>query len=203
MYTPCFLLVLVSCTGLAALPGDGPGYGRGQRCVGVPPPQIRGLHLGMTLDELRQAFVGGAADPQARADFARAADPYGVSGFTLYPGRYPNKDRFANISELRVRLVDHRVASLDAIYSNVEWENVDQFISKLSESLGLPAAEAWAPAAGQDGQMKFLECEGFRVRAFAPAGCCSSLMILDTAAERLVEERKREEKEKARREFKP
>lgn len=115
-------------------------------------PDVRDVRLGMSMDEFRQRFRISDNPAPPSGDEIPAPDSYGA---TVVPtqattvrdgmGVYDLKRGTAHVG--RLLFVDGRVAHFRVIYDDhvdsVNWESVDQFAGKMSESLGLP--NSWVP----------------------------------------------------------
>ncbi len=97
-------------------------------------------------------------------------------------------------------MLDERVTSFHIGYRGPEWNSVDQFVAKLSETLRLPNA-SWEPPAGSQQSLK---CDGFVVDAHvATEGFQNWVRVQDTSVNRVVSDRRQQAKDKERQAFKP
>jgi hypothetical protein len=160
-------------------------------------PQINGLKLGMTVDEVLAIFPGSSEDKNIVADRARAAGKLGAGSFTIIPEKYPSKSGFAGIGHLIFRYIDGRIYNLRVGFIGPEWKSVDEFIAKFADGKNLPGATAWEAAAGMETQMKTLKCSGVEISLFAggAGGNLNYVELRDTDAERLLKERRAKAKE--------
>ncbi len=162
-------------------------------------PEIRGVHLGMSMEQLKTLFPDETnrrkiVDAVAES---KQGENYGAGRLDLPIDR--TDARWKGVNYLSIRFVDERVSSISISYVGPEWKNVDQFIAKLSEGLRLPNS-GWE-ISDRNGQ---LNCDGFRVQAFASSGSPeSSVYVVDTKAPEVVEERREAAKEKVRQAFRP
>src|SRR5580765_5130808 len=81
-------------------------------------PAVRGVKLGMTVDELVPMFPGfidngGIDGILFRAD---GYSNFGAVSFSIAPSNWGNKERYAGISDYYVRLFDRRIVGLDVFY---------------------------------------------------------------------------------------
>ena len=95
-------------------------------------PAVRGLRLGMTAAELKAVYprlVLGKADEfgQWRVELLRE-DLAQVDGAA-----------FKGVFSLRLNLIDDRLVEFALTYENMPWKDLNQFVTKTSETLGLPA----------------------------------------------------------------
>jgi hypothetical protein len=71
---------------------------------------VRGIKLGMTIDEVFAVFPGGANDDGIKLDIARA-DGYprfGMADMVFNPQNYSTRDRFTGIDSLSFIFFDGR-----------------------------------------------------------------------------------------------
>lgn len=164
-------------------------------------PEIRGIRLGMSTDQLQNLFPEDK-NRQRITDAIRVSklgEQYGVGRLDLHPEKGVDNPRLAGVNYINVVLLDERVTSFHVAYIGPEWKNIDQFITRLSEGLRLPGS-AWE-IGSTSGQMK---CDGFRVDAYATSGSTESIVrVQDTSTHQIVEARREAEKEKVRQAFRP
>ena len=98
-------------------------------------PDIKGLRLGMTPEQVLGLFPGSSADAELRDALARPPSTFGVSSFAMNPEKYGSKETFAGISRITFTLLDGHVSSFSAGYNGPEWPHVDKFVAKVSEEL--------------------------------------------------------------------
>jgi hypothetical protein len=164
---------------------------------------IRGVHLGMSADELFTLFPDTANNESNRRTIEDAKIPpkFGQAYFHVKPGGNVTKEKLAGISSIFVELFDNRIVSYSVSYegppNGPKWDNVDDWIAKLSETLKLPDTSEWVPRDGA----KVLNCEGIRIQATTNRN--GSIWVIKD--DWLPELRGREKayEEQKRREFKP
>lgn len=170
-------------------------------------PEIRGLRLDMTVEQVLALFPGSNAEKVIIDALAKAKAPnrFGSTSITITPDKYESKAKFAGLGSITFRFVDGRVSTFRVGYNNPEWKNVDEFIAKFSVGWNLPAANAWEPFVGMDEQMKTLKCNGFEMSAFAGGKNVNVnyIEMKDTAAEQKLKERAQKAAEKEQKETKP
>jgi hypothetical protein len=130
-------------------------------------PQIGGLRLGLTVDQVLALFPGSKEDAELRAAVTRPPSPFGVSNFMIKPDRYATKAKFEGIREIVVTLLDGRVTGFTANYLSANWKHVDEFVTKFTTGSNLPGVDSWEAYSGLDTQQKSLKCDGFEVTLFA------------------------------------
>ena len=77
-------------------------------------PDIKGLRLRMTADEVLALFPGSKDDAELRSRLSKPASPLGVSGFVIRPDKYESKEKFAGINQISLNLLDGRVSSFSS-----------------------------------------------------------------------------------------
>lgn len=164
-------------------------------------PAIRGLKLGMGVEEVLRQFPGSSDEPHIRNALSMADKEFGIARFAVSARPQASESRFAGINGLSFEFMDSRLSSLWVQYAGPEWRSIDEFISRLSEPLNLPGPNAWEPS--NLSIQKTLKCAGFEMRAFVGESSLSSLLLRNPAADQIVKERQSAEKEKARKAFKP
>lgn len=168
-------------------------------------PEIGGLRLGMTAEQVLAVFPGSSEDSEVRAQVSKPPSPLGVSSLIIKPEKYASKAKFAGIRELSFTLLDGHVTTFGGVYNGPQWKHVDEFIAKFSEGRTLPAADAWEAYVGMDTQLKTLKCQGLEVAIFAggDGGNLNSVRIEDTVARQTLKDRKAKAREKAKESAKP
>lgn len=162
-------------------------------------PDVRGLKLGMTPDEVLALFPGSKDDPEVHSDVTRPPSKLGVSSFVIKPAKYQSKEKFAGLNQITINLLDGRVSGFTAGHNGPEFPHVDNFIAKFIEGTNLPPAEAWAPYEGLDNSLKILRCKDFEVRLFVggPGGNLNYVELHDSIAEKKRIERRDKAKAQA------
>lgn len=102
-------------------------------------PAVRGLRLGMTLDEFKAMFPASRIpDPDRFGVVSMGDDDNG--GSVLSSDNYKNKADFQDAEIRKLKFVDGRLADFAVVYSDykTKWEDPGQFLLKASETLKLP-----------------------------------------------------------------
>jgi hypothetical protein len=201
LLSACLLLIAISTNGQTNNPALQPCSLQLSRA-----PAIRGVKLGMTVDELLSLFPG-SSDSLGIKDRLAAAEGYsnfGAASFPITPSNWASKERFAGVSYYDFRVFDRRVVRFDVYYegfpTGARWQDTDDLIQRFSDSLHLPGPKDWVKDEGSS--RKRLKCDGFEISASADNDRGSIAFItrswLQTQRERLAafEDQKR-------REFKP
>lgn len=162
-------------------------------------PEIKGLRLGMTPEQVLALFPGSNEDAELRARLSQPPSPFGVSSFVVKPEKYESKDQFAGVSQITFTLLDGRVSSFSVGYNGPEFAHVDKFVAKVVEGTNLPPADQWEAYVGMDTQLKMLKCQDFEIRVFAggPGGNLNYVLMSDLAAARTLKDRKDKARAKA------
>jgi len=162
-------------------------------------PDIKGLRLGMTPEEVLALFPGSKDDAEVRASLSRPPSQFGVSGFLVRPAKYETKDKFEGINQITFSLLDGRVSNFTIGYNGPEYSHVDKFVAKFSEGSNLPPPDAWEAYVGMDTQLKTLTCKEFEIRIFAggKGGNLNYAEIRDLVAEKKLKDRRTKAREKA------
>ena len=200
---PLFVLMILAFLVNSAL-GQTQSEGRaGERCslTLAQSPAIRGLKLGMDVEEVLRQFPNSTNDPTIRTAIAWADKEFGVARFSVPTRQHEPESKFAGISGVSFTFLDNRLSSLWVQYAGPEWRSVDEFISRLSEPFNLPGPNSWQPANSDNA--KTLKCAGFEIRVSAGGPGLNSVLLLNPAVDQIVRNRREEVKEKARQAFKP
>ena len=196
-FAACFALVSFSPTSSSSTANAGCSLTLGQS------PEIRGIRLGMTAEQLLTLFPEDANRLGITEAIKRskAADQYGVGRFDLRADSKTVNPRLTGISYITAEMIDERVTSFHISYTGPEWKTPDQFVAKLSEAFGLPNDASWDRG---DESRESLKCNGFVVDGYAFKGSGENwVRVQDTSVPRLVEARREAAKEKERQAFKP
>ena len=161
-------------------------------------PGIRGLKLGMSVDQVTALFPGSSKRKETKEALAKAKAASEVVHVTFEPSD-SGKDQNADVVSFSAGFHKGRVIDLSVQYLGPEWKNVDEWIAKLSETLGLPGVNNWQPGPSETPN-KVLRCSGIEIEA-AMEGGGGSITIRSTENPNDSHDRAREEKKK--RDFKP
>jgi len=152
---------------------------------------ISGLKLGLTRDEVLALFPGSKDDAELRARLAEPSSEFGVSNFVITPSKYETREKFVEISQITLTLLDGRVSSFSVGYNGPEWPHVDKFVAKFVEGTSLPSVDQWEPYVGME-NLKILKCTDFEVRVFAggAGGNLNYVLLQDVQAAKTLKERR-------------
>ena len=168
-------------------------------------PAVRGVKLGMTVDELLPLFPGSSYSEVIKGALATAEGfpRFGEASFVLSPVNWGNKEHFAGINNYFFRLFDRRVVLFEARYEQfpqgARWRGPDELIQRFSDSLHLPGPKEWATDPGTS--RKHLRCDGFDVTV--SAGDQGTITFYTRGWEGTKNEREAAFEEQKRREFNP
>src|SRR5882672_2988258 len=79
-------------------------------------PDIKGLRLGMTPEQVLALFPGSNEDAEVRASLAAPPSKFGTLSFLVRPAKYQSKDQFAGVNQITFTLLDGRVSSFSVGY---------------------------------------------------------------------------------------
>jgi len=163
-------------------------------------PALRGIRLGMNVDQALGVFPGANANEHLRD---RLSNPrFGVVTIMILPGQYGSKDKFVGVRSVDLGFLDGELNFFSFMYNGPSWDSAEQFASSVAESLKLPGIESWRQNFG--GQT--LKCEGFQISvqtATENSGNTIQIKNLDTDVDKIVHGREEAIKDASRRAFKP
>ena len=163
----------------------------------------------MTSDEALALFPEGNEKQINKNAVASAEGPpkYGVAQLSYRPSSQisSSTERFAGIEQIYVTLFDGHVVDFSVTYAGPNsygrgpaWDSIDDFITKLSESLGLPERKYWLAK----GPYRVVKCGAFEVEA-TNLNRQGSIRLRSNGYEETVRQRAAAEEERLRRLFKP
>jgi hypothetical protein len=166
-------------------------------------PAVRTVKLGMGVDQLVALFPAGAKRREVREAVERARNPAGNAPVTLVFNASADGggERFAGVDTVSATVHRGRVIAFSVFYAGTSWSTVDEWVAKVAEAYGLPAASRWAAGPGETPN-KVLACNGIEVEA-AIQGGGSSISVRNRELLKGADERVNTGEEKKRREFKP
>jgi hypothetical protein len=167
-------------------------------------PVIRGLRLGMTSDELFAIFPANEREEFDRAQRLKGAElpsNYGFAPFYFSTSNYATKDRFTGISNLTLGLLDRKVVSIRAEYSNApQFDRPGQLIEIVTKQFGLPEFKDW-PGYNEYWSNPSLSCDGFTFQVTGYSGSFT-IELTDPTYKKILEERRQTDLAKKRDGFK-
>ena len=170
-------------------------------------PAIRGLRLGMALNDLLRLFPGAEEDEYVKRVLGdRAKYPnLGITEFYLVPQSYPTRNQFGGISVIRFITVDDRVAEYSVDYGlppdGPAWPRIEEWVTRFAETYDLPPLANWTM--NQNALERLLVCNGFRISASNLNQRGNVKVATLDLPYQARDQRRRAFDEKLRREFKP
>jgi hypothetical protein len=185
--------------------------GQKASCSTGIPPVIRGLKLGMTIEDLSFRLKGiriAAPNRQGQQSFVLTFSPNPLkfregivnleNSSIISTAAYPE---FEGAAKVGLDFMDGQLYSITIYYQDsVKWRNVDEFVALASGPLGVPSS-AWLEDAQRD-NVRNLNCDKFQMRAKIE-GSQAALLLFDPSAPLIMAARKAELEEKRRGSFKP
>lgn len=161
-------------------------------------PDVKGLRLGMTTEEVLALFPGSKEDAEVSSEVSRPPGQFGVSSFLIRPEKYESKDKFAGITQITFTFLDGRVSTFHVGHNGPEYSHVDKFVAKFVEGTDLPAADQWEAYVGLDNSLKILKCTDFEIRVFVggQGGNLNYVLLKDLESEKKLKDRRAKAKAK-------
>ena len=167
-------------------------------------PAIRGLRLGMTIEELFTIFPANQREEFDRAEKLKSAElppKYGFTDFSILISNYPGKDQFTGINSFNISILDRKVVNIHAVYSKIpQYDRISQLMEGITRQFNLPEFNQW-PGYNPNAYNPSLTCDGFIFQA-GPYGSSFLIELTDQAYKKVVEDRKQADLAKKREEFK-
>jgi hypothetical protein len=163
-------------------------------------PDIRGIRLAMTLKAFRELFPE-VEEGETHKMYAVPVrqEKYGISTVLFLRNDIYFNQKLEGLARLEVQFLDEKVSQVQVGYDDsVKWGNLAEFRNQVTEALKL--TNAWQPTSRGDESV--LECRGFNIIA-SLSELYPTLYLSDMSAPAIIEQRKREEEEKAKKRFKP
>jgi hypothetical protein len=165
---------------------------------------LRGLALGMTHAQILRRFPGARL-----TNFLNIHDKVGVTqigiDFVDHPTKtnsitgfaqlnHRNFSGFKDVSNLTLGFLDRKVYEISITYDDsIDWNDTTEFVSRISNSLGLPPA--WEKRQ-DDPNIQDLECKEFRMVTWVKNYSKREvyLSLTDTVAEMAIDSREKNQK---------
>jgi hypothetical protein len=164
-------------------------------------PAIRGIHLGMTVNEVLAFFPGAEKNEALRQRLYDSR--FGWITANVVPSNYESKERFVGVRYVDFGFLDGVLNFFNYTYNGPEWKTDEQFASRVADSLNLPGVESWKEKT-QFG--KAVACDGFQVSVQrTPESGAGMIQVrnLENDVNKIIREREEAVKDEARRAFKP
>lgn len=155
-------------------------------------PQIGGLKLGMSMEQVLALFPGIRDDAEVRSSLSKPPSKFGELSFVIKPWKYSTKKKFERVSQIVLTFLDGRVSTLYVGYDGPLWEHVDEFVAKFARETKSPGADSWDAYVGMDTQLKTLKCKDFEISVFAGGNNVNInyVQMRDMAAQQKLKERR-------------
>src|SRR5437588_10304449 len=166
-------------------------------------PSVRGLRLGMTVEQVLAWFPAGIKRKQVKdaVEKAKAANSSETVSISFNPATDSGKQQFDGVDAVSVATYKGRVVDFSVQYLGPAWKSVDEWIGKLSEAFNLPRAQDWVVGSNETPN-KVLKCGGIEIEG-AVQGGSGSIRIRNTEYLKGMDERGNVQEDKKRRELKP
>lgn len=166
-------------------------------------PAVRGIRLGMSVDQLVGLFPGSAKRREMREALEKAKSSTSNEPVVLLfdPAADAGGERFAGVDSVSATVYKGRAIAFHVIYVGTTWRTIDEWVEKVAQSYGLPAAARWETGPNEN-PSRVLGCSGVEIEA-AIQGGGSSISIRNKEALKGMAERLNAADERKRREFKP
>lgn len=134
-------------------------------------PNVSGLRLGMTAQQLLAMFPGASKRREMMDDLDRAKAGGGETVYlTFDPATDSSKSEFAGVSSISAGLSKGKVVDLVVGYMGTTWTSVDAWIAKLGEMYRLPGAPRDWVEGPSENPNKVLRCDGIEIEASIQGG---------------------------------
>jgi hypothetical protein len=158
----------------------------------------------MTSDELFAIFPASERQEFDRAQKLKSAElppNYGFTNFGFSPYNYATKDRFTGVDSINLGLFDRKVVFIGAQYSNTpQFDSQGQLMEIITRQFGLPELKDW-PGHMESVLDPSLSCDGFTFQVNG-YGESFSIVLIDPAYKKIMEDRKQADRAKKREGFK-
>jgi hypothetical protein len=152
-------------------------------------PSVRGVRLGVTAEQLLALFPGASKRKEIKDALERAKTSTNEAVYLGFDPADGSKEQFAGVDSISAGLHRSRVADFTVMYGGQIWTSIDEWVSKLSETLGLPGLQYWVPGPSENPN-KVLKCSGIEIEA-ALQGGSASIRIRNTSMNQRPSEEKK------------
>jgi hypothetical protein len=169
------IIAAFSALALSAISGYAqvatPGPGAPCALTEASAPQVRGVRLGMALDQVVALFPGSTRRKEIKEGIDDAKAARGDETITLVfdPSVDGAAGSSADVSGIAVGFTRSRVTDFLIIYVGPAWGSVDEWVSKLAEAFKLPAGNAWTTG-NSETPNKVLRCKEVEIEAQVQGG---------------------------------
>lgn len=165
-------------------------------CTLKQAPELRGFRLGMTTFEARKNLADTAVyDSTMSSASNKGSIAAFISAYQLKP------ESAEGIDNIYLNFVDNRLAVIKVTFNgSAGWENSQGFFAGITQSLGLPKPDSGSLSGAGTGNDKYkIECNGFIVTLAYSFGASPNVTIFNTAAQKVVDQRREKENTTTRR----
>ncbi len=159
-------------------------FGQKSQCALKDAPEFRGFYLGMTLLEVR-----GQLEDTTLFDINTPSGGTGSHAVRISAAEL--KEKLAEgIDEVNLAFVDGKLAVIKVTYNGaMTWTNGQDFLTKVSETLGIPKPAAPDSSRSRGNEKYKVECKTFAVTLAYSFGNSPNFTINDLAAQKLADQR--------------
>lgn len=104
---------------------------------------VRGFYLGMSMSQIISKFNYSPKDIKFFSTQARVPNRFGIYKLSAPSDRLKDKTKAENVNSFSFTFLDMRLVHFSINYNAPEWENVNQFVNKLSDFFKLPQSQFW------------------------------------------------------------
>ena len=160
---------------------------RQSTCALKQAPELHGLRLGMMLSDVRRNLI----DPTVFDSKVSSNNKVGVSAVRIL-GSDLKAENGEGVDDINLTFVDGSLTVMRVTYQGAgRWDSSQDFVERMSASLGLPkpsGSDLTRATQGGNGKHQ-ISCTGFTVLLAYSYGVSPNVMISDTAAQNIVEQR--------------
>jgi hypothetical protein len=166
-------------------------------------PSVRGVRLGMSLEQLLALFPGSTRRKEMKEALLRANATASEELVYLFfdPATDAGGDRYAGVESVSAGIYKGSVMEFTVSYLGPTWRTIDEWVTRLSESFNLPGVQGWV-AGPEESPNKILRCGELEISA-AIQGGGGLIRVRNTEYLKGAMERAKAEEERRRRAFKP
>jgi len=191
----CAIVLCVVSTSAAQTPSASPQVAGDCKLKLAESPIIRGIRLGMTVDQALEVFPKDSKALRMRIESPR----FGAQLLGIDPQNTEDKENFSGVRYVHLGFLDGELNFYTISYNGPSWRNEEQFASRVAETLKLPGVDSWRTVGGR----KALTCDGFQISLQLSSGNTIEVRNMVKDINKIVPEREEATREQARRSFKP
>jgi hypothetical protein len=166
-------------------------------------PTVRDVRLGMSLQQVLALFPAASKRKEIKdaVERAKAATANDIVYLVFDSTSDGGGERFAGTDSILVGFYKGQVVDFNVSYVGPTWRTVDEWIEKIRQTWGLPAAQEWSVGPSEN-PSKILKCRGVEIEAGILGGG-ASIRVRNTEYNKGMGDGKEAIEERKRREFKP